>query len=253
MRVVTSTYRDAACLGWLGALPPDVEVTVYRKDDALREGEERVAPAREGEGVTVVDIPNFGRCDFAFLYHIWKHYDELDDVTVFAKANWAPHQEGDVLAEMAGCGAYDYCNLVRNFGPPHLQYWRPHDDQPPRYGHVEDVYASAHCFGAQCAQDWYREVFPGVEPPALVVGTGHGPCFSVSRRLVRRHPREVYARLMGKFLPDSPSWSYDCFRAAFATFQDAHVDVGKHFHDNMIRFYPVLFTHGAEGAFRFAA
>ena len=48
----------------------------------MEKGEERVTDEHN------IEIPNYGRCDYAFLYHIVKNYEQLDDYTIFTKINW---------------------------------------------------------------------------------------------------------------------------------------------------------------------
>jgi len=196
-RVVTSCYTDIELLGtWIPVLENNrIPFTIYYKVDTLQKGEE------ETLNDSSVCIPNYGRCDYAFLYHIVKHYDHLDDITLFVKNNWAC-QHIDVWNHIQQCRNYDFMESGKQ---RRFQYWR--DEYAP-YPRHEEIHRGSHVF-AQTTIDWYHEVFPGILPPHVVPGWGMGPCFSVSKKLIHRHPKEVYQCLLEKFYPESGSWNIE--------------------------------------------
>ena len=64
IHVITSTYKDEDKLLWLNGLDNRFIYTVYRKDDNLLSGQEnRISN-------NLIEIPNVGKCDYSFLYHI---------------------------------------------------------------------------------------------------------------------------------------------------------------------------------------
>jgi len=68
----------------LGA--PVRNVTIYSKCGA-------VAPVAEPRGAwiqTVVELPNVGRCDHTYAYHIAKKFRDLADATIFIKDSYDP-------------------------------------------------------------------------------------------------------------------------------------------------------------------
>jgi hypothetical protein len=84
----------------------------------------------------------------------------------------------------------------------------------------------------------------------VIPNFGHGPVFSVSKGLIRRHPKEVYEKCLNKFYPESGSWDTDYQKYGFSSLKEQTTDIGKHYHDNFIRLYPVLFTFQADPSFR---
>ena len=233
LRVVTASYKDAALLQtWIPKL--NVPYLIYHKDDQLSKNEERKVDDSN------IFIPNYGRCDYAFLYHIIQNYDQLDDVTLFVKNNWEMYGI-NLWGHVNNCTNYDYMEsgtLIR------YQYWKDLPANVPRH---ELLYSNKHLF-TETAFDWYHQIFPGIEPPHIVVGWGHGPCFSVSRELIRRHPKSVYVRLLEKFYPESGSWNIEIGNKYFPDPIKQLEDVGKHYHDCFQRFWFLLFTHNTDPA-----
>jgi hypothetical protein len=108
MRVVTATYNDEKHLYWIRNLR--IPYTIYKKDDTLQVGDEipdHISCPNIRMILPVKRIPNIGRCDYAFLYHIIQNYDNLDDVTIFVKCNWAQYSI-DFGGLVNQCHAYDY-------------------------------------------------------------------------------------------------------------------------------------------------
>lgn len=233
-RVVTSCHTDTELLGtWIPVLEQhSIPFTIYYKVESLKKGEEEVLNNHS------ICIPNYGRCDYAFLYHIVKNYDHLDDVTMFVKNNWAC-QHIDIWNHLQQCRHVDFMESGKQ---RRFQYWR--DDSAP-YPRHEEIHRGSHIF-AQTTIDWYHEIFPGVPPPHVVPGWGMGPCFSVSRKLIHRHPRAVYQHLLEKFYPESGSWNLEKARPLFPDMKQQLEDVGKHYHDCFQRFWYVLFTHNID-------
>lgn len=230
-RVVTACYKDESILNnWIPVLDSNnVPYTVYFKDDSLTRGQEEILNDYH------IKIPNYGRCDYAFLYHIVKNYNSLDDITLFVKNNWQ-EQHIRVWDHINECQVYDFMESGKQ---RRFQYWSNKQDIYPRH---EEIHTGKHIF-AQTTIDWYHEIFPGIEPPIVVPGWGMAPCFSVSRRLIHRHPKSVYETLLEKFYPEGGSWDIEKGKQFFKTMEEQIIDIGKHYHDCFLRFWQVLFTH----------
>jgi len=84
----------------------------------------------------------------------------------------------------------------------------------------------------------------------VIPNFGHGPVFSVSKGLIRRHPKEVYEKCLNKFYPESGSWDTDYQKYGFSSLKEQMIDLGRSLHDQFLRFYPVLFTFQADPSFR---
>lgn len=233
-RVVTSCHTDTELLqSWIPELERQgIPFTVYYKVDTLEKGQVEVIDNQH------ICLPNYGRCDYAFLHHIVANYERLDDTTLFVKNNWNQHHI-DLWNHIRVCQDYDFMESGKQ---RRFQYWT--DDYTPCPRH-EEIHKGTHAF-AQTTIDWYREIFRGIPPPVVVPGWGMGPCFSVSRKLIQRHPKQVYERLLQKFYPEGGSWDIERAKAFLPTIEEQIVDIGKHYHDCFQRFWYVLFTHAID-------
>ena len=237
VHIVTSTYKDEFKLKWIQKLPTGVSYTIYKKNDHLLVGQEnRIADH-------VVEIPNVGRCDYAFLYHIVKNYDTLDDITVFVKCNWQDNAIPfwKLLDE---CRGYDYMTVGTHFETFDWDTALRQRESGPE--------PESETRRAESSIDWYTHIFTNAPAtPGKVNRWGHGPCFSVSRDLIHRHPKSTYEYLLQRFYPESKSFDALHYLAhGYATYSDMIKDVGIIYHNELLRFYTVLFTHNIPETFR---
>jgi Protein of unknown function (DUF3431) len=234
IRIVTSVYKDLDILNeWINNL--NVPSTVYVKDDALQKNESIIINDK------YIRLCNYGRCDYAFLYHIIKNYDCLDDRIIFTKANW--HYTGlNLYKIIATAQLYDF---VESGCGRKWQFWKPQKDLVI-HNNIELMYTSEPDHYAESAMDLYKTVFGEIEPPDMVEGWGHFPCFCVSKKLILRHPKSVYEKLLMKFYPESGC--VDMEKVAkhpgnLNTYDKLVEDLGKLQHDRFGRFWYILFTH----------
>lgn len=217
--IITSTYKDQSKLLWVNNLNDKrVPFIIYQKRDGL------VKEIIVNENV--IEIPNIGRCDYAFLYHIVKNYDNLHDTNVFVKCNW--RDNGIPFSKIfENCDKYDFMTVGTH---EETINWDINDKEDEL---------------SETKQDWLREIFPeNCTNLGNIQTWGHGPCFSVSRRMIHRHPVEVYEKLMNKFLPESGSFDTDYTKyPKYSNLGELIIDVGKRYHNEFLRFYPILFTH----------
>jgi hypothetical protein len=257
MRVVTATYQDAKNLYWIQHLQrKGVPYTIYKKNDSFAIGQEtpsvvtiplmrpiKLSVKQKITSLTIpsVDIPNIGRCDYAFLYHIIQNYENLDDVTIFVKCNWF-HHGLDFYGLVDQCQKYDY--MVKGTHPETEDWTEKQKNHVPR-----DIVDRL----SENNMDWYNVVFPDpTPPPGTKKGWGHGPCFSVSKRLILRHPKSIYEYLLGRFYLESGSFSLDVEKYHFPTYADLIKDVGINYHNELGRFYTLLFTHNLDSSGNYA-
>ena len=181
--------------------------TIYEKNSSVSPGAAvRYSPHH-------LQIADLGRCDYAFFLHIHRHYDCLADTTVFCKTNWK--KEGLPFFNLLDYGRkYDFAEAgaVRRF----LVYNASHQDPPGEVAeHLytntwENIRVVLPLYGRHdFVMDWVTEVFNSTTLPEPVRGWGFAPCFSVSRRLLRRHPRRLYRTFMEKFHPELQAESWD--------------------------------------------
>ena len=174
---------------------------------------------------TSIEIPNVGRCDYSFLYHIINNYHDLATTNIFVKCNWYENniRFWDLLAR---CSQYDYMQVGTH---PEIVNW---DDFSLGDGMCENK------------NKWLMEIFPNnYMNLGMIPGWGHGPSFSVSRELIHRHEKSVYENMLNKFHESSNSFSTDYEKYNYKSHHDLLVDVGIIYHNELERFYRIFFTH----------
>ena len=67
---------------------------LYLKGPDLTDRERAELPPN----VTVVRLPNVGRCDHTFLYHVCARWTDLEDVTVFVSGDGGDSYKGPKIA-----------------------------------------------------------------------------------------------------------------------------------------------------------
>ena len=198
----------------------------------------------------LIEIPDIGRCDYAFIYHIVRNYDSLPEHLYFTKSNINDR----ILLDDVNHILFDYKYHFLNIGlHVKLQVYGDAPDftgLPPLY--PEDI--ENHCLSYkknfECGtvraygfMDFFEMVF-GCEnkPPNTMVGVGfgHGPCFRVSRELILRHPKTVYEKLLDTFYPNRGHWD----AAPDISIEEQLDTIGKLYHDSLLRFWTLLFTYG---------
>lgn len=213
------------------------KLTAYKKIDNM-DSSAKIRSHESNPDFEVFEIENNGSCDYAFIRHIYDNYDDLSDLIIFSKVNL---YDGGV--DQSGIS-----NFVRNaenydfsdYGAfPIRMVWNL-DLEYKDSTFLEVGYESLEGRNKvnAASSDWMDHIFKGYEKPKTTISVwGHGPLFCVSKRLIRRHSREVYKYLLDTF--------YDEYHLS-----KKGVIAGRDFycprHDIWNRFYRVLFTHGHE-------
>lgn len=209
IRIVTSCYNDDINLSWTRHLiKKGVPYVIYKKSNV----KDNANPV-ENLPYQLIEIPNICRCEYAFMYHIVNNYDRLDDITVFVKSNWAKYGIR-LFFLLEKCSNYDYMTVGTHGEMINYLYHEPTDI---------DFWTN-----------WYDNIFPDdLEKPKDVSVWGHGPCFSVSRELIRRHPKSTYEYLLDRLSKPRLIFSGEKLN-----------EIGVIYHNEMQRFYTIFFTHG---------
>lgn len=84
MKLVVARYNEN--LAWLDAL--EFPAIVYNKGENIQ---------TYRKDIEIVKLPNVGREQYTFYYHIYHNYDNLDDYNVFLQGDPFPHVWGEVL------------------------------------------------------------------------------------------------------------------------------------------------------------
>jgi hypothetical protein len=221
VKLITSVYKDEDKLNkWIGTIQnAKIDYIVYRKNDTLKEGE--CNKINENS----MEIPNIGRCDYAFLYHIVENYDTLAETNIFVKCNW--YENNIKFWELlARCSQYDYMQVGTHID---VVDWNDFNEGD---GLCENK------------SMWLKEIFPNnYENLGMIPGWGHGPTFAVSRGLIHRHEKSVYEKMLNKFHESSNSYTSDYSKYNYSSYQELLVDVGIRYHNELLRFYRLFFTH----------
>ena len=239
MLIVTSVYNASYQDVLNFSRHHGIDLLVYNKNDALKLGEEVVT--LRADKLTVIDIPNYGRCDYAFLYYIVKNYNSLPDKVLFTKANF--QYEGIQLhhllrnARFINAGTlikYGLLNnefdtsILTNNGIDYRNIERPFI--------INNVFPT---FRTYCTNDLYKIVYGDKPvPDDYVIQFGHGPAFSVIKELIMAHPLATYETLLDIFYPGKGHWT----KWEGHSEKDTYNEVGKHYHDHFLRFWTILFV-----------
>ena len=146
-RIVLPVYNDRRnTFGWEQRYVEDenTSLVIYEKDDSLAYGQE----VKTDEGFK---IPNIGRSNFAFLYHICKYYDELYDIEVFTKTHVS--RTSTMIHE----------SIDKSHQYDHLQFWNSSRLM---------IYASAEIFNS-LKEHWVDNCFPTQVSTGCVEVPGH--------------------------------------------------------------------------------
>lgn len=244
--VVTATYNDLHKLIWLNLVEEKkYNFVLYVKDDNLKIGETHKEDNK-------VFIPNYGKCDYAFFHYIINNYHNLPDHVLFTKIHW--YEQGINFPDLINnCANYDYYEVGAGL---RAYIWYNNDNlhlkelQGHTYINVDTPYVTGNPFNLdgrakrwEVFEDWYNHIFPDrSNVPGTVYAFDHAPCFSVSKELILRHPISVYEYLLERFHPSSNSWDFILDGDERKTLDN----VAQHYHDNLVRFYRLLFTHGID-------
>lgn len=266
--IVTSYYDDFHRLNdWPLELIKnnDMNIVFYKKDDNISVGSEYLTQDNH------IAVPNIGRCDYAFLYHIVKNYNNLPDYTIFTKINWR-HDNINFEKFLNNFIGYDYfgCaneNQIESYVWCDNSCLKEAEKLFTKYRKIIinlDVYKNhetRHIKYAETLEDWYLHIFGKQDLLKIVDTPINGPCFSVSRRAILANKLSDYEYLLNRFYRSSNSWNYEKCNfyeengkrfladsngiAGHYYFSnkklDELTDVYFHFHDNFLRFYKTLF------------
>ena len=241
MLVVTSTYNDSYQNVLNFANANKLDLIVYNKNDRYEIGQENKTYITDK--LTIIDIPNYGRCDYAFLYYIITNYHKLPDKVLFTKANF---MDQNIRLEYAL-----YCNYFMNIGK-HIKYGilNPDFDKNILYNKgvhkndTEDLLRNKKTyidpnFQSYLTNDFYQIIYGDKPPPDdYIIQFGHGPCFCVAKEAILNHPLSVYQKLLDTFYPNKNHWT----NWEGHSTEEINIQIGKRYHDNLQRFWTLLFV-----------
>lgn len=236
--VVTCFYKDIHKLNWKN-LVEDCNLIIYKKNDDLNINESFI------DNENYINIPNFGRCDYAFFWHIIKNYNTINNITIFTKINWFD-QSNNFPYLLKICSEYDFIEV----GDQSECYnWHNGEEYESNCINInindtKNIRKNWHETNVDSNIDWYNYIFGKGTSPGKIRANAHGPVFSVSKNLICRHPVSVYEYLLERF---HMSWNIEVLKKIYGDNPDGKrqgiASVGHHYHDELVRFYKILFTH----------
>lgn len=276
VHLITSTYNDIERFRWRNLIDfSETELFLYRKCDDLEIGQSRI----DGE---FIDIPNYGSCEYSFFYHIVNNYDNLGEYNIFTKMNLYEDFFRNFSEVFANAKYYDF---YQGGGAPISQIWYNENtmhllDLPTKYQklpmninmvkknrpkHITGVWSPdgpgwtgqeyEYAGNADNQIDWFNYLYGNENIPGEVYSYQWGPCFSISRELIQRHPKSVYQHFLNIFYPFN-SWNYEVAKKYYQEdpakqkFEDEIKfqtwTIGRHYHDELLRFFRLFFTFGLD-------
>ena len=243
MLVVTSVYKDSYQNVYNFTLKHNIHLLVYNKNDAIKIGEEKTTFI--GDKLTIIDIPNFGRCDYAFLYFIITNYNKLPEKVLFTKANFMDqgiqlHHAFNTESFMLIGKHVKFGILNKDFDTSLLIKSGVHERDLERlYYNKTNNPEPDTSFVSYITNDFYNIVYENKPfPDDYVINMGHGPCFCVTKEYILGHSIDIYEKLLDTFFPNKGHWT----KWEGHTEEDTYYHVGKRYHDNLTRFWMLLFV-----------
>ncbi len=168
----------------------------------------------------IISVPNVGRCDHTYLYHIVKNYDNLSQITVFfpgsinmnCKKNKAMLLLFGILKTKRACMVGTYTNnVLKELYHFKLDYWRS-SEQSNHKLNKEAVLTPAifRPFG-----NWYQRHFGNL----IVNFCLYQGIFSIDKNDVIQHPKEYYQKFVDELsVSSNPEVGHYVERSWFAIF-----------------------------------
>lgn len=155
---------------------------------------------------TITSLPNIGRCDHTYIYHIVQNYHELDDIVVFLPGSCGSGWKKNKMHQLMNTIQLDKkavfpCDAMPNSSLQQMLYNFTMDTYkctaPENFDLNKEKAtnpASIRPFGK-----WFEHFFPGT---SLHI-TQYGGILSANKSDIRQRPIELYQQLIAEFKTDS--------------------------------------------------
>lgn len=206
---------------------------VYNKGDDTDFEKSRV--------IGVQSLPNVGMCDHTYLYHLYTHYDDIADVTVFLPASCDMPNKVDTARKLLQMVALRQkaCVVDAMRAPKGiyqemqhftLNHWEVTSEKNKRTAQSNLTPARLRPFGK-----WYRYFFPYL---AQIADAGRRPIpywwnrgiFSISKENVKHRPRELYQALLAATSQSSAPETSHYMERAWSTLFFPLINTELYFH-----------------------
>lgn len=213
IEIVISRYNEN--LEWLNEYPfNEFTYTVYNKGVNSDFEKNRVNK--------IITLPNVGRCDHTYLYHIVKNYNNLANITVFFPGSiHLPNKKGKAINILERIKNNKYqsaifvgeytVNLKEKFYNFKLDHWSPSDTDNAKLCTNNNLYPClVRPFGK-----WYQLHFGNL----IVNHYSINSLFSIDKRDILKHPKSRYTFLLKQLgVHDNPEVGHYIERSWSAIF-----------------------------------
>ena len=200
--LVISYYKEK--LDWL----KEFEGTAFRHIYIYTKGVEP-APPFQSDKFVIRKLENIGRCDHTYVYHIYKEWTNLADVTVFATGSGhLPHKNGNLrfIIPKVFETKDSVFRVMKEPGFIHktkedldnfkIDSWRATNVSNQENSSKNALSQSnIRPFGK-----WYESLFPGIE----LRHVAYGGVFAVSKKHIHNRKRAFYKKIVDMF-PNHPN------------------------------------------------
>jgi hypothetical protein len=189
IQLVISRYNEN--LDWIKDYPynkyPNI---IYNKSDNSNF-------SKSEKTIKIVSLPNVGRCDHTYLYHVIKNYDNLANITVFlpgsANMENKKHKSTRLLKEIETnnqnvflCSKYE--NVQNELYDFQLDGWKASDEKNSILNpEMELDNAKIRPFGK-----WFSDKFDDLK----IEYVSYFGIFSVNKKEILQHPKSYYEELI---------------------------------------------------------
>ena len=193
VKIIISRFNEN--LNWLQESPfNEFQYIVYNKGDNDNFNKTNV--------VSIVNLPNVGKCDHTYLYHIVNNFDNLDDILVFLPGSLYSSSEKksralDILERIkrnnynSAVFIGDFCSgLLKQFGNFTMDSYST--SSPENYN--KNMETATHLANIRPFWKWYLVNFGRIHVNYYT----YKGIFSVDKRDILQHPRYRFEKLMNQ-------------------------------------------------------
>ena len=217
--IIIARYNED--LNWLLESPfNQFKYIVYNKGDNINFCKQNVKE--------IITLPNLGKCDHTYLYHIVNNYDNLAEILVFFPGSIQMHHKKEkaikllrrIIAYKKAAILGNYCrNLPTQFHNFSLDTWET-SDANNRSNQIDTTLRPCRI---RPYQRWYKYYFGNLK---IVFVCMHG-IFSISKRDVKKYKVTRYQNLLNQLSFPNPEVGHYIERSWVAIF-------GPILHTNLI-------------------
>lgn len=191
--LVISYFKEN--LGWM----KEFESYPFRTIYIYTKGKQPVLPFYHAN-IKIIPLPNIGRCDHTYLYHMYTMYKDLATVTIFTTgSSYLPHKHGNIRFIVPK--VFETKNTVfrvvhepeykKKFDTFQMNSWRATNIDNQENAAKDVLYPSKiRPFGR-----WYDALFNGIE----IEYVAYGGVFAVSRAHIHHRTQNMYKQLLDHF------------------------------------------------------